>query len=192
MLAQILTSRPTLRPFSKIIESDAFTCDAWRPNPAHKDLSRDKHRLQYHMESNGGKIALAQKDSDTSDIECAVSDTFEKGGGGSVMGNNGSSTASVGYGRRKGKKFIGTAKAAELSSFANREIDGDIDEFDMVFKEIEDRKQWLDDMIALGRGEVYKKQIQTEIAQRVKRLEEIDREKTSLMTTEYSPLSVKK
>ncbi|TPX68067.1 hypothetical protein SpCBS45565_g03353 [Spizellomyces sp. 'palustris'] len=53
-----------------------------------------------------------------------------------------------------------------------------LDEFDMVMKEIEDRRQWLDDMIALGHGEKFKRQIQTEIAQRIRRLEQIDRERT--------------
>ncbi|KAJ3351488.1 hypothetical protein HDU83_008865 [Entophlyctis luteolus] len=59
------------------------------------------------------------------------------------------------------------------------ENDEDVDEFDMVYKEIEDRKQWLDDMIALGRGDVYRRQIQNEIAVRIKRLEQLDRARNS-------------
>ena len=33
-----------------------------------------------------------------------------------------------------------------------------------VIKEIQDRRQWLDDMISLGRGDKFKNQIQTEIS----------------------------
>ncbi|KAJ3207086.1 hypothetical protein HDU82_004079 [Entophlyctis luteolus] len=65
------------------------------------------------------------------------------------------------------------AKAAENHGYE------DVDEFDMVYKEIEDRKQWLDDMIALGRGDVYRRQIQNEIAVRIKRLELLDRARNS-------------
>ncbi|KAJ3217366.1 hypothetical protein HDU67_008068 [Dinochytrium kinnereticum] len=54
----------------------------------------------------------------------------------------------------------------------------ELDEFKMVFEEIQDRRQWLDDMIALGHGEQYKRQIQSEIALRLRRLEDIDKERT--------------
>ncbi|EGF80402.1 hypothetical protein BATDEDRAFT_88566 [Batrachochytrium dendrobatidis JAM81] len=52
-----------------------------------------------------------------------------------------------------------------------------IDEFDMIQGEIHERRQWIDDMIALGRGDQYKRQIQSEIAQRIARLERIHKEK---------------
>ncbi|KAI9206962.1 uncharacterized protein BJ171DRAFT_472945 [Polychytrium aggregatum] len=40
----------------------------------------------------------------------------------------------------------------------------ELDEFEMVVEEINERRKWLDDMIALGRGEPFKRQIQNEIA----------------------------
>ena len=39
-----------------------------------------------------------------------------------------------------------------------------LDEFQMLLQEIQERKEWLDDMIQLGKGESFKNQIQTEIA----------------------------
>jgi hypothetical protein len=44
-----------------------------------------------------------------------------------------------------------------------------------VLAEIQERRQWLDDMIALGNGEKYKRQIQNEIAIRIKRMEILDK-----------------
>ncbi|KAI8928269.1 hypothetical protein BC831DRAFT_397740 [Entophlyctis helioformis] len=46
-----------------------------------------------------------------------------------------------------------------------------------VQQEIAERRQWLDDMIALGRGDQFKRQIQAEIALRVSRLEQIHKER---------------
>ncbi|KAJ3020437.1 UNVERIFIED_CONTAM: hypothetical protein HDU68_010176 [Siphonaria sp. JEL0065] len=117
----------------------------------------------------------------------------DKGSSKESLMKAGSDAHKIGFGRRKGGKggIRGTvAKAAEGNGVH------EIDEFDMgarlreywkmfiltsitVFREIEERKQWLDDMVALGRGEVYRKQIQNEIAVRIKRLEQIDREKAS-------------
>ncbi|KAI9101733.1 hypothetical protein DFS34DRAFT_611242 [Phlyctochytrium arcticum] len=39
----------------------------------------------------------------------------------------------------------------------------ELDEFDIVVREIEDRRQWLDDMVAMGHGEKYRREIGTEI-----------------------------
>ncbi|KAJ3320879.1 hypothetical protein HDV06_004775 [Boothiomyces sp. JEL0866] len=39
----------------------------------------------------------------------------------------------------------------------------EFNEITMLEDEIAERRQWLDDMVALGRGDVYKRQIQTEI-----------------------------
>ncbi|KAJ3127048.1 hypothetical protein HK098_006845 [Nowakowskiella sp. JEL0407] len=46
----------------------------------------------------------------------------------------------------------------------NEKIDVEHDEFDMLVKEIEERKEWIDEMEALGKAEPYRKQIQGEIA----------------------------
>ncbi|KAJ3043854.1 hypothetical protein HK097_001626 [Rhizophlyctis rosea] len=54
----------------------------------------------------------------------------------------------------------------------------ELDEFNMVMQEIQERRQWLDDMIKLGRGDKYKGQIRNEIAVRISRLEQLDRERT--------------
>ncbi|KAJ3141890.1 hypothetical protein HK101_003370 [Irineochytrium annulatum] len=59
-----------------------------------------------------------------------------------------------------------------------RTPEGEIDEFKMVTEEIEERRKWLDDMISLGHGDQHKRQIQQEIALRIRRLEEIDRQRT--------------
>ena len=48
---------------------------------------------------------------------------------------------------------------------------------DVVMEEIEDRRAWLDDMEALGQAGTYRNRILTEIAQRVKRLEELQKMK---------------
>ncbi|KAJ3298740.1 hypothetical protein HK104_010305 [Borealophlyctis nickersoniae] len=58
------------------------------------------------------------------------------------------------------------------------EPEEDLDEFDMVMGEIQERRQWLDDMIALGHGDKYKDAIRAEIASRISKLEQIDRERT--------------
>jgi len=44
--------------------------------------------------------------------------------------------------------------------------------------EIHERKQFLDKMTALGKGKNYKTLIETEISQRIREMEEIDRERT--------------
>ena len=43
----------------------------------------------------------------------------------------------------------------------------------LVLGEIEERRQWLADMIKLGRGDTYKRQIQNEIAVRFSRLTQL-------------------
>ncbi|KAJ3042107.1 hypothetical protein HDV00_008189 [Rhizophlyctis rosea] len=56
--------------------------------------------------------------------------------------------------------------------------DEELDEFNMVLQEIQERRQWLDDMMALGRGNKFKDQIRNEIAVRISKLEQLDRERT--------------
>ncbi|KAI9357036.1 hypothetical protein DFJ73DRAFT_958144 [Zopfochytrium polystomum] len=72
----------------------------------------------------------------------------------------------------------GGAHAASAAP-AGHESPEVLDEFEMVQGEIDERRQWLDDMIALGRGDAYRRQIQGEIAERVRRLEQIHRERTA-------------
>jgi hypothetical protein len=43
----------------------------------------------------------------------------------------------------------------------------------LVKEEIIERSQWLEEMISLGKGEEYEKQIDNEIAVRMKRLSEL-------------------
>lgn len=50
--------------------------------------------------------------------------------------------------------------------------------FYQVEQEIAERRQWMDDMVALGRGDQYKRQIQGEIRQRIIRLEALHKEMT--------------
>ena len=50
--------------------------------------------------------------------------------------------------------------------------------FYLVEQEIAERRQWMDDMVALGRGDQYKRQIQGEIRQRIIRLEALHKEMT--------------
>ncbi|KAJ3115406.1 hypothetical protein HDU96_000711 [Phlyctochytrium bullatum] len=76
------------------------------------------------------------------------------------------------------------------SKASGKEGDGeDLDEFKMVFQEIQERRQWLDDMIALGHGEQYKRQIQQEIALRLKRLEDIDKERSKKERSRFPALA---
>merc|ERR1719334_591902 len=52
------------------------------------------------------------------------------------------------------------------------------DRFQELVDEIHERKQFLDKMTALGKGKNYKTLIETEISQRIREMEEIDRQKT--------------
>ncbi|KAI9003716.1 hypothetical protein BC832DRAFT_88782 [Gaertneriomyces semiglobifer] len=53
-----------------------------------------------------------------------------------------------------------------------------LDEFGMIMEEIQERRQWLDDMIALGHGKEHTREIQTEISERIRRLKQIDAERS--------------
>ncbi|XP_053493277.1 UPF0193 protein EVG1 isoform X3 [Ictalurus furcatus] len=58
---------------------------------------------------------------------------------------------------------------------ANRTEDTEKDRFQEVLDEIEERRQFLDEMNALGRGRQYHHIINTEISQKIRELELIDR-----------------
>jgi len=54
----------------------------------------------------------------------------------------------------------------------------EVDRFDEVFQEIEERKAFLDEMEALGQGKQYRTIIATEISQKIRELELIDKERS--------------
>ncbi|XP_074638159.1 UPF0193 protein EVG1 homolog [Acropora palmata] len=54
----------------------------------------------------------------------------------------------------------------------------EIDRFDEVLQEIEDRKGFLDEMEKLGQGKKYRTIIMTEISQKIRELEVIDKERS--------------
>ncbi|XDV36072.1 hypothetical protein PO909_005922 [Leuciscus waleckii] len=58
-----------------------------------------------------------------------------------------------------------------------------IDRFQEVLDEIEDRRQFLEEMIALGKGDQYQHLINTEISQKICELEEIDRKRSEELRT---------
>eukprot|EP00794_Sanderia_malayensis_P008880 gene8880-9830_t len=57
--------------------------------------------------------------------------------------------------------------------------DVDKDRFDEVMEEIEERRRFLDEMEAIGQGAKYKSVIATEISQKIRELEVIDKERSS-------------
>jgi len=54
----------------------------------------------------------------------------------------------------------------------------EVDRFDEVLQEIEDRKAFLDEMEELGQGKQYRTIISTEISQKIRELELIDKERS--------------
>ncbi|XP_059427289.1 UPF0193 protein EVG1 [Carassius carassius] len=58
-----------------------------------------------------------------------------------------------------------------------------IDRFQEVLDEIEERKQFLEDMTALGKGHQYQQLINTEISQKIRELEEIDKKRSEELST---------
>jgi hypothetical protein len=53
----------------------------------------------------------------------------------------------------------------------------EVDRFDEVLAEIEDRKQFMRDMEAVGQGQQYQNIIHTEISQKIRELELIDKQR---------------
>ncbi|XP_050968196.1 UPF0193 protein EVG1 isoform X2 [Labeo rohita] len=58
-----------------------------------------------------------------------------------------------------------------------------IDRFQEVLDEIEERRQFLEDMMALGKGHQYQHFINTEISQKICELEKIDRKRSAELST---------
>ena len=52
------------------------------------------------------------------------------------------------------------------------------DEFAELLAEIQERQEWLQDMMEMGAGQTYRTRITTEIQQRIRRLEQIDSERS--------------
>ncbi|XP_065826330.1 UPF0193 protein EVG1-like [Oscarella lobularis] len=59
------------------------------------------------------------------------------------------------------------------------DVEIDVDQFDEVIKEIEERRQFLDDMEAIGKGKAYRAKIEAEISQKIRELEVIDQERSA-------------
>ncbi|NP_001279734.1 UPF0193 protein EVG1 isoform X1 [Callorhinchus milii] len=55
----------------------------------------------------------------------------------------------------------------------------EVDRFEELLTEIEDRKEFLEEMETLGRGKDYRSIIQTEISQKIREMEQIDRKRTA-------------
>ncbi|KAJ3411447.1 hypothetical protein HDV05_002182 [Chytridiales sp. JEL 0842] len=89
-----------------------------------------------------------------------------------MMGEDGTAVDSL------KKKKTTTAGQRKVVGCDEDEGEGELDEFKMLSQEITERRQFLDDMIALGHGEKYARQVQAEIAVRIKRMEQLDKEAT--------------
>ena len=55
-----------------------------------------------------------------------------------------------------------------------------------MLKEIEERKEFLEEMEALGKGEEYRARIMTEISQRVRELETMDKQRSTQLGVKES------
>ncbi|XP_062853888.1 UPF0193 protein EVG1 [Trichomycterus rosablanca] len=66
---------------------------------------------------------------------------------------------------------------------AERREDMEIDRFQEVLDEIEERRQFLEEMTALGRGNHYHHMINTEISQKIRELELIDKARSDVVRT---------
>ncbi|KAJ3277999.1 hypothetical protein HDU76_010063, partial [Blyttiomyces sp. JEL0837] len=139
-------ARPSIRTLDRILETDAFEEDSYRP-PVVKNRQAEKLKLQRLMESNGDLNALTQHDDDYDHD----GDDFEGG-----IGQNGEHSGKGSYGRKVGRRGKKNGPRRESEP---------LDEFNMLEEEIQERRQWMDDMIALGHGEKYKRQIQQEISE---------------------------
>ncbi|KAL5473859.1 hypothetical protein EMCRGX_G028422 [Ephydatia muelleri] len=80
------------------------------------------------------------------------------------------------YGRELGE--LVPARPAHLD-----QEESEVDRFHEVLQEIEERKTFLAEMEALGKDKEYRAKIMTEISQRVRELEVIDKEKCSELTS---------
>ncbi|KAJ3303763.1 hypothetical protein HDV03_003540 [Kappamyces sp. JEL0829] len=61
------------------------------------------------------------------------------------------------------------------SSAADLVASPELDEIELLKEEIAERRQWMADMVTLGRGDSYKRQIHQEIRQRMSRIESLKR-----------------
>ncbi|XP_065898590.1 UPF0193 protein EVG1 homolog [Dysidea avara] len=57
------------------------------------------------------------------------------------------------------------------------EDEENVDRFEEVLKEIDERREFLSEMEAIGKGKEYRSKIQTEISQKIKELKDIDKER---------------
>ncbi|KAJ1560095.1 hypothetical protein HK096_010019, partial [Nowakowskiella sp. JEL0078] len=128
-------NRPSMRTLDQISESGAFEADPYRPQPK-KNSQHEKRRLQTFMEYDG-----------------QLPQSFVNADGTVIPGN-------VFANMQEFSKHIDEQSniALQPKEFEN------IDEFEMIEREIDDRRQWLDDMGKIGKADPYRKQIQGEIA----------------------------
>ncbi|KAJ1568590.1 hypothetical protein HK405_000172 [Cladochytrium tenue] len=112
------TGRPAIKTLDRIVASDAFELDPYRP-PVKRNGADEKDRLVAFMESDGRWRSSA------------------------------------------------AAAAAAAASCDNESPPPptELDEVDLIRQEIEERRQWLDDMVALGHGEKFRRSIQAEIGE---------------------------
>ncbi|KAI8905651.1 hypothetical protein DFJ77DRAFT_478509 [Powellomyces hirtus] len=102
--------------------------------------------------------------------------TAEKNRLQSIMANNGTLSISPAAETEQGEG----GRLGRRGGHRDEQHEEELDEFEMLMQEIKDRRQWLDDMIAMGHGDGHKRQIQLEISQRIRRLEKIDAERSRL------------
>ena len=77
--------------------------------------------------------------------------------------------------KRRKRKWISLMKVCTYINLSNEII---IKEFEfLVLKEIEERKQFLDDMKRLGKDQLHNNKISTEISQKIRELELIDKQR---------------
>ncbi|KAJ3008458.1 hypothetical protein HKX48_008513 [Thoreauomyces humboldtii] len=141
--------RPAIRTLDTIAHSDAFDLDPYRP-AVHKDYAVEKLRLQASMTNNGAPVSPAAEGSDGYEDDAM-----------------GTGTRPLRRGRH--------GRSSRATDDGNHQV---LDEFDMLMGEITERRQWLDDMVAMGHGDAHKRQISSEISQRIQRLEKIDAERS--------------
>ncbi|KAJ3092159.1 hypothetical protein HK102_010284 [Quaeritorhiza haematococci] len=164
--------KPQLRTRDQIVQSGAFELEPWRPRP-YKNYETEKAHLQRKMVTSGNPDASISSDEDedypaNEGVGLDSLHMVELDGSGAVA-------------RRSGPKLRGQNPKGKLRRRVPMDKDEGADEFEMVLTEIEERRQWLDDMIALGHGQKYRQQIQSEIALRIRRLEKLDKERSRFL-----------
>ncbi|KAI8802947.1 hypothetical protein BJ742DRAFT_831433, partial [Cladochytrium replicatum] len=77
----------------------------------------------------------------------------------------------------EGESSRGTKARRRRIAAENSESKTILDEYEMLIDEVDDRRQWLEDMEALGRADSYRRQIQQEMKLRLHRIGQIEKER---------------